>query len=517
MCNYSRKAVDASGIPTVGVAPTLSVGNASYTANKNVANGSVLDTKETFLHFGSSEVGTKAQRNSFITSYYRNRNLQLANKIETHTRGFEPEINKVVRNLRWCSSVAMVQHNNYENASILETSKNCKNPHCSICARNRSTKLTNRLVDAIKDPGNKERFDYKHFYFLTLTVKHNEHTRNGIYLEEFNKYFNSLVRSKLWKDYFPTTKVNDIPLSGWIHNRECTITQNGYHIHAHILICCPKLKGKITKIESKIRAKWLKITGDSDIIRLDLIKFNKQKLLKNTLNSATQNAVNQQSSSSTATAASSIDFGAIREVFKYSVKAGPMRDMDTNTTQGKEKLDRYIEWILATKGKNFINCSGLFRGLQLTGAKSKYDKKGDVQELVEDAEYALVKTSDIRFNYRTNYEYTKSYRKQLLPRVYLKKLGKSARDVTDIANEMRTYLRISKDDTEIIDAFDRWIDYERKAKKERDFYLRLADEEDFGEESKANVAAMIKQFELFDNSTRKGNSGGFDSEQYMKV
>ncbi|MEM9887049.1 MAG: protein rep [Bacteroidota bacterium] len=468
------------------------------------------------LHFCSSGYkGTHEQRSSFITASYRHKNLKLAEKLEDHTRGFEPEINKVIRNLRFCSSLALVESYDNKNAAIVETSHSCKNPHCAICARNRATKLTNRLLAAIRDPGNKDRFDGKYFYFLTLTVKHDANTRQGIYLDEFNGYFNSLVRSSIWKKYFPTTKISESspPLSGWIHNRECTLTPNGYHIHAHILLCAPRLTAKAKDVQAAIRDKWLKITGDSNIVRFDLIRFSKSQLIENAkANISVNNSADANKNANSAT----IDFGAIREVFKYSVKSGQMKNLADGTPEGNAKMDNYVEWILKTKGKNFINCSGLFRGLQITGAKSKYDEAVEKPALLDSCNYAIGKTSDIRFNYSESKEYSKTFRKKLLEKVYVKRLWKSFQDVSDIALDIRQYLQIPKVEADTMDALERWIAYERKAKAERDSYLDLAFERKMAKE--ANAKAVFEQLDLFEKKASHLEDfvgENFDSDLFM--
>ncbi|MEM1325938.1 MAG: protein rep [Bacteroidota bacterium] len=443
--------------------------------------------------------GRDDQKNTYLTVNYRHRNLKLADKLDSLNCNYSthPEINKVVRNLRWCSSVALVEHD-YQSASLFESSKNCKNTHCAICARNRSTKLVNRLLAAIKDKDNADRFDDKYFYFLTLTVKHDDKTRTGNYLDEFNKYFNSLVRSKMWKRLFPTAKGQHI--SGWIHNRECTLCPHGYHIHAHTLICCPRLTKKIKLVQEELRLKWWKITGDSEFgVRFDLIKFDKSKYV-----SSANSGPSAQSSK--------VEFGAIREVFKYSVKAGQIDKIGDGTTEGTQKLNLYAEWILSTKGKNFINCSGLFRGLELTGAKSRYDKEVEKREVVDahGVEYAIGKTSNISFNYAANRDYSKGFRKHLMKMIYVKKLGGSFQDVTEIVQGLRQYLMISKTEGDIMKSLDRWIEFEKKAKAEIDLYSSFAVEQPSDEQ----VKAMLRQLELFDFSQKERT---FSAAEFMEV
>jgi len=115
---------------------------------------SVLDTKETLLHFSSKSAGEKQQKNNFIKAHYRYRNLYTAHILELSKYVDHDQINRTIRNLRFCRSVAIVESSPDHIANINTTSKTCKNPHCALCARARSTKLALRLVSAITDQAN---------------------------------------------------------------------------------------------------------------------------------------------------------------------------------------------------------------------------------------------------------------------------------------------------------------------------------------------------------------------------
>ncbi len=431
---------------------------------------SVLDTKETFLHFCPSDAGSKEQKNSFITCHYRRRNLTLADHLSKCAYSEHKDINKVVRNLRWCNSAAIVEVSPENTAQVHSTSKSCKNPHCSICNRARAAKLSMRLVRAIKDKDNQEAFKGKYFYFLTLTVKHNSETRTGIYLKEFNDYCNKLFRSKLWKDQFG--KSGKTYKGGWIHNRECTITPNGYHIHAQALVCGPRIAMPAKEFEKRIRERWHKITGDSTGVRFDLMK-----------GVTVEDIVNEEAGPSEKL------LGAIREVYKYTVKAGALAKWTTQTA------DQYAAWAIATKGKNFINASGIFRGMELTGCKSKYDKKKGARGLLPESEYLIGRTSVIRFNHSTIREYSYRKRQQIARDIYLRAVPEEFEYVTEFADRLLDTMRIPYSDEELKYHLPLIVDDERQAHHEIEEYHRLARESTRMEDARRDL--MLRQMKLF--------------------
>jgi hypothetical protein len=149
---------------------------------------------------------------------------------------------------------------------------------------------------------------------------------------------------------------------------ENVISDKGYHIHSHSL-CAGNVNEKITNLQDKFKAKWLKITGDSDIISLDLIKSENLQ-------------------------------GAILEVVKYATKITNLNDLKGT------KLDNYVNWIIQSKGQNFVNCSGIFRGLELTGNKSKYDSKKPTAELDNSYIYHIGRSAKMDFNFATLKNYS---------------------------------------------------------------------------------------------------------------
>lgn len=387
-----------------------------YQYLKGADFGSVLDTKETFAHFRASEPGKPSVKNSFIRVAYRHRNLDLAKWLDSTPSGWDGHVNKTIRRLRFCSAYSIIKASQ-EGAEVESSSKSCKSPHCAICSRRRSTQISKRVVAAIQDKENEFRFKDKRFYFLTLTLKHDEKTRTGVYLDELKDYTKKLYRSKLWKDQFPFKKAS--MQSGWITCMETTISEEtGYHIHAHIMICGPKLKTKATVFENEIRKKWRKVTGDSFIVQFQLLD------LKKTADPMASAADKEKEV-----------HGVVAELIKYGTKAGNFKSWNS------AKAELYADWVEKTKGANFVTCSGLFRGLELAGAKSRYDEgreeESGVGEWVQDQEasYLMGPTSSIRFNSGTS-AVSPELRKKILESVMLTKAS-GFQDVTNVVSQIR--------------------------------------------------------------------------------
>lgn len=377
-------------------------------------NPSVLDTKETFLHFSQKSKGSKDQKNHFFKAHYRYRNLYTAHLLELSKFVDHDQVNRTIRNLRYCRSIAIVEKKKDNTAAINSTSKTCKNPHCALCARARSTKLALRLISAITDQENSNLLNEKYFYFLTLTVQHNETNRNEIYLKEFNQYCNKLFRSKTFANAFEISK--ETKSAGWIKCTECTFSKTGFHIHAHIIICSNKLKQKVNYVQNSLKTTWKKITKDSDQIRLDLIKDLKTNRIKNQIKIDQKKVI-----------------AAVKELFKYGTKTGKIHSKDIF------KIDNLAKWIIATKGQNFVNASGLFRGLNLTGSKSKYDTKYQPEEQNLDSKYFAGQLSKILFNIPTNKNYNKDDRLKYLENVNITAITSEFSDITSFYDEFIKY------------------------------------------------------------------------------
>lgn len=406
---------------------------------------SVLDNKETLLQFSSSVAGSKEAKSAFVKVAHRHRNLTLANWLDESDKFEDVTVNKTVRRLRFCSSVSTIKETP-QNLELVQSSKSCKSSHCTICLRQRSAKISKRIIAALTDEKNKELFKNKHFYFLTLTVKHDEETRNGIYLKQFKGYTQKLYRSKIWKNYFPKG-------SGWITAYEVTLSENGgYHIHAHILICSPKIRIKANLLQAELSLKWQKITTDSYMIRFDLLNL-KSQLMSNIDESKIKDAKALQQLRDQQAEAQKEVYSAVQELIKYGTKAGSFKNWD----KGKSNL--YADWIVQTKGANFINCSGIFRGLQLTGLKSQYDEKKERLGF-DEGKYFIGKTSQLKFNRSTKITHP-DHRKKALEKVRIIQ-GEGYLDITPIIEEMDEYGIIGLTEHEIKEHLNGWVNHAKK-------------------------------------------------------
>jgi len=448
------------------------------TTTKTPLKPSVVHTKETLMQFSPKNIASKEAKTAFIKSYYRIRNLRLADILEQNPLVDHNSINTTIRSLRFCSSVAITEVTKSGIVRILRNSKTCKNAHCAICSKMKSNKLTDRAIQAINDPANRQLFKHKHFYFLTLTVKHNLETRTGIYLKEFNQYCQKLFRSSLWKKHFPYSKKT--PLSGWISSRECTFTGNGYHIHAHVIICAPRIKKPINQLQNEISRKWEKITSDSKNIRLDLIKG---LLLK-------QQGFDDETQRQKFIA-------TLKELFKYGTKTGKFEEWDD------DKVNMYTNWIIATKRKNFINVSGLFRGLQITGLKSKYDNPPPLAEPQKGSKILIGKTTDLKFNYNHRKVYSTKWRKRIMEKITFKSIGQEIYDITEIYEEMAGYMACQLKESEASRFIHEWRKYteHQKAKILKDEIKNKAKEKGKSKSNRKNEA----QLKLFKKTTYLDN------------
>lgn len=341
-------------------------------------NLSVLDNKETltqFLRDSKEQKGSSQHRRNYFLTKGRFINLTVATALDKSINCKNTEINKVVRGLRYCSKLNMIKSDFTGEIENLKSTARCKSPHCAICRRARSGRLAARLMAAILDDENADLFHYNQFYFLTLTMKHDKDTRNYNYLKEFKEASKKLTRSKIYKKHF----------KGAITSIENVIGKD-YHIHSHSLLV-GDIQGKVNELQQELSKKWLKLTGDSFMLSLDLIKTN--NLHK-----------------------------SIIEVVKYSTKIMKLKELEG------ERLELLANWIIDTKGQNFVNVSGYFRGLELTSNKSKYDTVYEPPVLDKSDICVLGRTSKQKFNFNPNRTYAKKGKLARDEFLYLKGVDK---------------------------------------------------------------------------------------------
>ena len=394
---------------------------------KYQVSGSVLDNIGTFRQFCDTSATNFRHKKDFYTLYYRRKNLLLKHKLENTSQKSNDIIQKVCKNLACCSSLSEVK--NYEDTEvhISKTSKKCKSRYCLICSRIESNKNTMKFIDKATSEEHAPFFQPRYFYFLTLTVRHNEETRQGNYLKDFRKNILQLTRSKIYKDTFIQSK--DKNNYGAIQSIEMTISKDTYHIHSHSLICSLPIKEKINTLQENLRSAWSKITGDSDQIRIDLIKYNPEDNHDDPEDNGTESLIRSAS-----------------EVFKYVVKSSSLNALKP------DQMEMLADWMIATKGKNFINALGYFRKLGIVRRVKKDETGESAPNENPIKEVLLTKTININSNANLNLNYSKSARQQVLKYFKITAITDLFTDVTEIQDQVKDILKSFKND-EIIDTF----------------------------------------------------------------
>jgi len=132
--------------------------------------------------------------------------------------------------------------------------KNCGDRTCIYC-RAKSIKRT-----VGRKPGLMKKL--RDIRFMTLTVKSRAEF-SAEEIKEIRKYFQKLIRRKLWKKY----------VTGGLYVMEVTHTRAGYHYHYHILY-----EGKFFPW-AELMVEWKKVTQGSYIVYIE-----RPKEIKNTTN-----------------------------------------------------------------------------------------------------------------------------------------------------------------------------------------------------------------------------------------
>lgn len=294
-------------------------------------------------------------------SSYKDDRKELKSRINALKYGY---IIRTVMSLRVCAQMAIVEVAK-EGNRVVSTSSKCRNKYCYTCNRIKSTKLSRRFEKLLEDEFSTH--DYC-FYFMTLTLRHNDKIRKGDYLEELKSYQQKLFRSKMFRELCKP------PLgrkkNGIIQSFENVISKRGNHIHSHNLIVCKKIDVDDLVAEERIRKWWFKKT----MIVVDGAELGSDQVNFKEVGSDGQDMK-----------------GSILETFKYSTKVG-----DTNRVNSVEKRN-LAKWLVDSKGKNFINASGLFRGFELAACKSKLDPEKEERVFNKKAQFKLTKLSGLKY------------------------------------------------------------------------------------------------------------------------
>lgn len=395
------------------------------TTKLSCTSTSVLDTKDTKSHFSQESNQSNTTPATFQKSYFRIKNLQLADSLLTSSYRDHPTIHKMISYLRFCQSLTILETTTDNIHKTLHTSKRCKYALCHICARAKSVKLGRRLRLLLDHHYKNYPDDQLNHYFLTLTLRHSDSIRNEVYLHELKAYITKLFRKKCFTSNFkPTSEHNSL---GTIQTFECTISKDSLHIHSHVLISCARLKVPVSLVEDQIRTEWLKMTKDSSQIRLDLV-YNKNSTRSNVLTESV----------------TTIDASVISELFKYTVKTSNYSNLSL-----KQK-NLLAQWIINSKNVNMVNCAGLFRGHQLTSRKCPLDSELPLIKYDLLHTYTAVRTSSLKYNVSLIENYSSSHRKIIEQKIRLLGLPLDSLDITDYIESYLEHQSLGFDESDVM-------------------------------------------------------------------
>lgn len=174
-----------------------------------------------------------------------------------------------------CSVVSRIAVRNKTTGQVryeFQPTITCKDRLCPHCARTRSTKLSNKLSEPLRDI---QKLNGLQVSFLTLTFRNTQELRT---FDELTRARKKLFKSKFWKEY---------GLVGSIGTLEVKLGQGSglWHSHFHIVVFTekelPTDNGKWTiETNQRLADEWYSITGDSFIIRGVSFDGNYQEILK---------------------------------------------------------------------------------------------------------------------------------------------------------------------------------------------------------------------------------------------
>lgn len=192
------------------------------------------------------------------------------------------------------------------------------------------------------------------------------------------------------------------------------------------MVCTNRIKDKIVNIESELRNQWFKITGDSDQVKLDLIKQKKTKTETNNPEDPNQHIID-----------------ATQELMKYSLKTGDYYKLSD------EHTELLANWIEDTKGKNFINAFGILRKLQITARKCKYDTVGEAY-IPDSSERQFVdRLSKLKIESKIKEATNEIEKKRAINESYISQLSEDSQEVTQIAMDIQDWLEVTHNDIDL--------------------------------------------------------------------
>ena len=190
---------------------------------------------------------------------------------------------------------------------------------CLACATKRSMKMIKKYVDNIKLHG----LEKKHWYMITLTIKHNKYQSLDLVLGKILKYRDIIARKmrngkreeqkkKSFFNYFSGMAIS-IEIT-------CDMEKNGWHPHMHILACSdynlPIESGKhhgCGRTNDKLYYERRDITKDSHQIDIHKIQVRDKQYSRQ----------------------------SIGEVFKYAIKFGKLEISQLAEVMNLQHIHRY--------------------------------------------------------------------------------------------------------------------------------------------------------------------------------
>lgn len=175
-------------------------------------------------------------------------------KTKRHLIALADEIHerRLSEKLRDCHSKLAVLSCGRHVSKVIPNST-CEFRLCPDCARRRSQKLQRKYLPLVEPFLQK---NYVKPVHLVLTQKHRKETLKQS-VDRLMKSFGKLTRRKFWKQHF----------KGGLWSLEFTLDKAGnYHTHLHVLA----FRSQYFDIKN-LRSLWKEITGDSHVLRLDMI------------------------------------------------------------------------------------------------------------------------------------------------------------------------------------------------------------------------------------------------------
>jgi len=242
--------------------------------------GSEFNSKETIQH---STDDLLCDFRTYKSQIYRFRNLVMADILELSDFADNKIVDKGIRSLRYCSSVIIVQdHGDVGGIEILNKSKTCKHPLCSICQWHRGNQGVDLLRDFLNDPEN-ERLLKLPKYALTLTMRHTWSHRSEPYHKELKSCYSKLKRQK----FNVNNKLygfDEIFVGGLDNFEDAFSVKTGLQAHIHtFLIQSPGVYFKVADLQAQLKEKWEKLTGDSYQVCLDYLGCDFSERIKETV------------------------------------------------------------------------------------------------------------------------------------------------------------------------------------------------------------------------------------------